>query len=228
MSRPNFHRYAIFHVPTGALGDFGAAWLGWDCRTGKPRAGPPSQPWTHSAQRYGFHATLKAPFRLAEARSPSQLDAAARAFAQRSAPVCLGPLKQTWLGRFLALVPSLPCQGVSDLAARCVTDFDDFRAPQKPQDIAKYAGRSLSADLRDNLTRWGYPYIFNAFRFHMTLTDRVPKSDRPKIEAALCAPEFLSRPYVVDHISLVGEDIGGMFHEITTYPLAAAPDGSAR
>ena len=35
-----FRRYAIYHLPEGALGRMGTAWLGWDPRRGSPAARP--------------------------------------------------------------------------------------------------------------------------------------------------------------------------------------------
>ncbi|WP_035973715.1 DUF1045 domain-containing protein [Bradyrhizobium sp. WSM471] len=37
------------------------------------------------------------------------------------------------------------------------------------------------------LVRWGYPYVFDRFRFHMTLTDRVPADSQPEVRQALDA-----------------------------------------
>lgn len=228
MPGKHFTRYSVYHVPTGALGDFGAQWLGWDCRSGTPVPNPVTEGWTGGARRYGFHATLKAPFRLNEARTLDQLDAATGRLAESSGALALGALVPTWLGRFLALVPDRPDPALSDLAAHCVRDIDPFRAPLTPQEVQKYAGRRLSEAQTDNLHGWGYPFIFDAFRFHLTLTDRVCKADQPAIIAALGDLTPLVQDYSLGHMSLVGEDAEGRFHEINRYALAAPPDGSAR
>lgn len=228
MPQSHFKRYALYHVPSDALGDLGAGWLGWDCRRGVPVANPVSDGWTRGARRYGFHATLKAPFRLADTETQFTLEAAAARVATQTAPVRLEGLAPRWLGRFLALVPLEQSQPLSDLAARCVMELDRFRAAPTSQDSAKYASRPLNPELQDNLQRWGYPYIFDAFRFHLTLTDRLHKSERGAVDAAL--PNFapLTQPYRLDHMSLVGEDAEGRFHELNRYALTAPPDGSDR
>ena len=70
----DFRRYAIYFAPRPrrALARFGAAWLGWDAEAGADRDGPelaglprPRAEIVATPRRYGFHATLKAPFRLA-------------------------------------------------------------------------------------------------------------------------------------------------------------------
>ncbi|WP_223252672.1 DUF1045 domain-containing protein [Paracoccus mutanolyticus] len=75
-----FRRYAIYHLPEGALGRMGTAWLGWDPRRGSPAARPvvralpgDAEALTRAPRPYGFHATLKAPFRLAAGHGPDEL-----------------------------------------------------------------------------------------------------------------------------------------------------------
>src|SRR6266436_2078374 len=77
-------RYAIYFVPAPdtALYRFGAGALGYDCFTGADMATLDTLPvdagaWrelTREPRRYGFHATLKAPFRLAEGRTEAGAD----------------------------------------------------------------------------------------------------------------------------------------------------------
>src|SRR5689334_2324140 len=92
MTRP---RFAIYAVPGAGLADAAGAalcrraeqWLGRGA-AGQPVTADVPAGWTRaeldaitaSARRYGFHATLKAPFRLAEGRTPEELDAALTGF----------------------------------------------------------------------------------------------------------------------------------------------------
>ena len=66
----SFTRYAIYYLPpAGALADFGARWLGWDVRRGAAAVQldlPGLRDATEAPRKYGFHGTLKPPFRLAE------------------------------------------------------------------------------------------------------------------------------------------------------------------
>src|SRR5260370_30562784 len=76
-------RYAIYFVPAPvtALYRFGAAALGYDCFTGADIATLDALPvdagaWrelTREPRRYGFHATLQAPFHLAAGRTEPEL-----------------------------------------------------------------------------------------------------------------------------------------------------------
>ncbi|MFP7571116.1 DUF1045 domain-containing protein [Marivita sp. S2033] len=227
MATPRFHRYAIYHLPTGSLGRFGAAWLGWDPVTARYRPNDETCEWTAIPRRYGFHATLKAPFELRESATVDALDAAAEALAQSLAPVHISALEPTWLGRFLALVPSAPSPELCALADQCVTTLDPFRRPTPEKDREKYEARNLSAELQSNLATWGYPYVLDAFRFHLTVTGRVPKAARPAVETALASrlPD-MTQGYTLDRISLMGEDADGWFHQINAYSLAACPAGS--
>ena len=80
-----FVRYGIYVVPKAALYRAGADWLGWDSETGRAAPQPaldglPESPaaLTASPRRYGFHGTIKPPFRLAAGTDPAALAAALR------------------------------------------------------------------------------------------------------------------------------------------------------
>jgi putative phosphonate metabolism protein len=170
-------RYAIYFVP-GAdtpLYRFGASVLGYDCRSGKatPFIGGAEASWaewTKEPRVYGFHATLKAPFRLVEGLTESDLIRAAAAFAKDRPVVNGGALAVRALGSFIALVPAVPSADVNRLADTCVRAFDGFRAPMTEEDRARRLASPLTARQIEHLDRWGYPYVFEDFRFHMTLS----------------------------------------------------------
>ena len=187
-------RYAIYFVPPAesALYRFGAGLLGYDGYTGADvapsgEAGLPTD-WaalTTAPRRYGFHATLKAPFHLADASAESALIDAVTAFGRAPRePIAVAPAVRA-LGDFIAIVPREPVPALDRLAADCVTCFDRFRAPPSAQDRARRLTPGLSARERAHVERWGYPYVFDDFRFHMTLTGRVPPERQAEVLATL-------------------------------------------
>lgn len=226
-------RYAVYHLTSvPALAAFAAGWLGWDSVTGRDVASPdlPDLPLrqaelTAEPRRYGFHATLKAPFRLAAGEDIAGLDAALAALAATQPPVALSGLALTRISAFLALTPEAPSAALHDLAARCVEDLDRFRAPLTADEVARRRPDRLTPAQRGHLDRWGYPHVMEEFRFHMTLTGPLA----PDIAAAvtdLLAPRIaplLPRPYPVDAICLLGEGEDRRFRLLRRYALTASP-----
>lgn len=193
-------RYALYFVPDAAtdLYRFGASVLGYDCHTGGEVALPSGAgaDWPDKVaepRRYGFHATLKAPFRLAAGTSPAELQVALDAFVRLRPAVEVGPLQVAEIGSFVALVPTEACRPLDDLAAGCVREFDRFRAPLNDKEIARRLKTSMSARQRSNFDRWGYPYVFDDFRFHMTLSGPLADAERAEALRWLQA-EFAARP----------------------------------
>ena len=141
--------------------------------------------------RYGFHATLKAPFELAPCTDEATLLAAADAFATSVRPFSLGRLAVAKLDRFIALVAATPPAELSALAGRSVREFDRFRAPLSATDRERRLKAPLSAAEIAHLDRWGYPYVFERFQFHMTLSGLLaPEHSEPLLSelTALHAP----------------------------------------
>ncbi len=198
-------RYAIYWLPDGALGRAGADWLGWDARTGAgDAAGAPA--------RYGFHATIVPPFRIVG--EVGDLARAARALAARQEPVDLGRLTVRDLDGFLALVPS---KNPAALAAAMVEGLYGFRAPLTEADLARRRAAGLTPAQDALLERWGYPYVMDEFRMHLTLTGRAPADGaRARAEEAF-GP--LAGPHRIEALSLAGEDAEGRFHLVEDLPL---------
>lgn len=170
-------RYAIYFVPGDdtALYRFGSSALGYDCYTGRavsfPHGAGPDWPMlVREPAIYGFHATLKAPFRLALNMHEGDLLDAVRAFAAEQPVVNGGRLMLRTLGSFVALVPAVPSRDIDRFAARCVKELDSFRAPLTAEERSRRINSGLTAEQIALLDRWGYPYVFDQFRFHMTLT----------------------------------------------------------
>jgi hypothetical protein len=181
-------RYAIYLAPPphDPLWQFGSAVLGYDAATGEDvtgflLAGMDAETWREnslSARDYGFHATLKAPFRLSPGTSIDHLVTAIEELASSVASVPLGSLAIKVLGGnneggFLALAPQSQPPSLFDLERTVVTKLDTFRAPLSPSEIARRKPESLTARQRDYLERFGYPYVLEEFRLHFTLSDRL-------------------------------------------------------
>ncbi|WP_163846281.1 DUF1045 domain-containing protein [Pseudooceanicola aestuarii] len=226
---PEFNRYAIYYMPEpGPLADFGAAWLGWDAVAGEGRCHPevpdlprPVADLTASPRKYGFHGTVKPPFRLTEGTDPATLDRAIAALCAETRPVVLDGLALARLGRFLALVPRGETTALNALAARMVTGLDTFRAPAPMAELARRRAAGLSARQEEMLIRWGYPYVLEDFRFHLTLSGKLTEGEAETLLDTLqpFLTPLLSGPCRIDSLCLVGEDDAGRFHLVARYPL---------
>ncbi len=178
-------RFAVYFVPAAdsALYRFGASVLGYDCHSGRDvdfLAGADAG-WRDKAQAarvYGFHATLKPPFRLRPGTEPADVEAALDEFAASRLAINAGRLEVRSIGAFIALTLETPPPAVDELAADCVRSFDSFRAPMGKAERARRLKSSLTPRQRSNLDRWGYPYVFEEFRFHMTLSGPLPDAER--------------------------------------------------
>jgi putative phosphonate metabolism protein len=186
----SFPRYAIYYVsaPGSDLNQFGAQLLGYDADSGGDVPFPDglgSEPdWrdlTRDPRKYGFHATLKAPLSLALGTTEAELLAACEAFAEtsRTIPV-IKPVIDSISG-FIAVVPAEPSAELERLAADCVRAFDCFRARLTPEDRARRNPSALTPRQCEYLDRWGYPYVMEDFRFHMTLTGPLDAGQRKSV-----------------------------------------------
>lgn len=176
-------RYAIYFAPSpgSAWWSFGAHWLGRDEASGAllPQTPLPQssagefERITAEPRRYGFHATLKAPFRLAESCDADHLLERMRALAVGLRPVPLGTLVPVFMDGFVALASTSRNPALTALAAACTKDLDDLRAPLGEADRGKRQIDPADARARELLERYGYPNVLERFRFHMTLTGPV-------------------------------------------------------
>lgn len=214
-------RHGLYYAPrpSSLLARLGSRWLGRDATTGAALPQPEIAglapgaltALTASARRYGLHATLKAPIALAEGHTAEGLAAALDAFALTRARVTIPALKLQRIGRFLALVPDGPVPPLDDLAAAVVTRFDPFRRPAPPQELARRRQGGLSPREEALLLAWGYPYVLDTFRFHITLSDGLEEPVAGLVEAAArrhFAPA-LGHPVVVDAIAHFIEPAAG-------------------
>lgn len=225
-----FQRYALYFAPPEGsdLARLGAAWLARDAAGGVPGAGPEVATGgrrfadlTASARRYGLHGTLKPPMRLAEGRSADDLIETAAAWAARRPPVPLGRLVLAGLGPFLALVPDAQPAALTAFAADLVRELDAFRAPPTEAELAKRRASGLSARQEGYLADWGYPYVLDEFRFHVTLTDALTGSEAGPVRAAAAAwfAPVIGQSAVMTDLAVFGEDAAGLFHLVRRLPL---------
>lgn len=228
---PDFKRYAIYWAPEAgsALARFGAAWFGWDAETATeaprlPVRGLPApvEELTATARRYGFHATLKPPFPLATGETRCGLEAALEALVGDIAAFDAPALELRDDLGFPALRPQSPCRDLDGLAARCVTMLDRFRAPPLEAELQRRRAVGLSAAEEANLIRWGYPYVLDAFRFHVTLTPAVAPEGFAVLSTAL-APhldDVIGSPLPVREVCLFGDPGDGQpFHLLSRHAL---------
>lgn len=188
LSHDQVPRYAVYWTPDEAhpLWRAGCTWLGRDPGAGTVQA--PTRDHVDEPWRYGFHATLKAPMRLAPGCSAEDFHHAVAQLAQRLPAFQMPPLHLDWLDRFLALRPvhaldeRTPLQ---QLANACVTHLDSLRAPASPAELARRGREALDELGLDLLQRWGYPHVLQRWRFHMTLSNRFEDTSSARAQALL-------------------------------------------
>ncbi len=221
-------RYAVYYLPDDdRFAEFGANWLGWDVRSGsaKPRQSETPDDYrlktiTETPRRYGFHGTLKPPFRLAPGKSAVDLKRATQDLASDLNTVTLTGLKVANIGRFLAFVPESPNPHLSRLAERCVTELDHFRDAPTEDELNRRRAAGLTGIQDALLKRWGYPYVLDEFRFHITLTGKLGHEAmadaRRLLGDRLVAPP---KPFRIASISLVGQRQDDNFELIQRFAL---------
>jgi putative phosphonate metabolism protein len=210
-------RYAIYLAPSPDTPLWRAASrvIGRDAVSGETLPFPDIAPcdaedWgeaTAEPRRYGFHGTLKAPFELAEGRTEASLIEAAEGFAATRHGFSITDLTVRSMKSFVALTPEAPSADLDGLAADCVVAFEPFRAPLSPAERARRVASLTDPRHVASVDRWGYPWVFEDFRFHMTLTGSLPETRREAARAGLA--DFLgdvARPLAVDAIAIFRQD----------------------
>lgn len=136
------------------------------------------------------------------------------------APAICDCLQLTSMGRFLALTPQGGAEAVQLVAQTCVRDLDGFRAPVGEQEMARRRAAGLSARQDALLVEWGYPYVMEEFKFHLTLSGLFPDAEIPTwTENVLRFLPDLPMPFILDQIALCGEREDGRFEVIHRYKL---------
>lgn len=214
-------RYAIFYSPSSQtrLGMLGARWLGWDVDSNTSIEHPdvPQIPAdrvaaiTAAARRYSWHATLKAPFALAPGRTVDELKVALAAFTRVRESSALPPLRVSVLSGFIALVAQTDAHGLATFAMDVVRAFDRFRAPLDSAEITRRRKMGLNARQDALLLHWGYPFVMDEYRFHMTLTEPIDDTERQALMPFLeswFAPA-ITKPGLMTDVALLEEAAPG-------------------
>jgi putative phosphonate metabolism protein len=225
-------RFALYYAPsvTDPLWVRAAQWLGRDAAgEAAMTAEIPGvdaarrMEVSESARRYGFHATLKAPMALAGNATQDALTDALQDFALDVAQVEIGRLTVASIDGFVALVPEHESEALTALAADVVERFDRFRAPLAAAEREKRVRNGhLTPRQVELLDRFGYPYVLEEFRFHMTLTDRLVDADRAQMMAAARAwfAPTLDKSYMLECIAIFREPSpGAPFVRLADFPL---------
>lgn len=182
-------RYALYYAPEpgSAWASFGEQWLSRaDPRLEHPR-------------RYGFHATLKAPFRLLPGSNVEQLLRELERFTRTQAAFNVPRLRVARLDDFLALVPESPESRLDALAAQCVKQFDRWRAPLNAAELDRRRREPLTQRQEALLARWGYPQVLDEYRFHMSLTGPLHGAEPPDV------PPLPAEPLPIDAVTVFEE-----------------------
>jgi len=233
--KQRFVRYAVYFSPPREtpIQQFASRWFGRDTLTGEPCLRLALEGFspeglaaiTASPARYGFHATLKAPFCLTAGTSYDDLLQSARSVAAKLRPIAPLRLKLAELSEFLALRPDGDDGPIGAIADACTKRLDHHRAPMDADERARRLTASLTQRQTRHLDQWGYPYVLDDFRFHMTLSKRLREPVRSRLFDALTpsVAEALATPFDLDSLCLFGDPgDGGPFRFLQRIPFAEA------
>lgn len=216
-----FERYAIYWMPSSSslLDEFARRWFGGaDSFDLEPDLAARA---VMTPKRYGFHATVKAPFRPVPGISPQEMNAELERFCARRRRIVTSPLALERFQHYLALCPSGRRAELEWLASECVVHFDRFRAPLNGEDHERRKG-TLSSREAAHFKQFGYPYIFDLFYFHISLAGPLDSRELDNVSAAL-RPRLgtmASEDFILDELCLCGDPGNGRdFEVIGRFPL---------
>ena len=186
-------RYAVYLTPPAdhALWLAGCAWLGRDPTRG-PALAAPAREIVRSPWRYGFHATLKAPMRLAAGVNEAAFLAAVRGVARDHVVFSMPRLEVGRLDDFLALRPTVPLapdHPLRRLADDCVIRLDRWRARPTVAELRRQMKPGLDARQRSQVTALGYAFVLDDWRCHFTLSGSLSGIDAPDAAALRAAAD---------------------------------------
>jgi hypothetical protein len=177
------YRCAVYFVPDihSAWWQAGSAWLGRCAATEEPMVQPslacisPQAQWALTAEprRYGWHATLKAPFKIKPGENLKSVMSALQDLAQSLTAFDLPPLQVSTQGGFLALRPEGDVSQINCTAAACVKDLHRLAQPLSEADLARRRQAPLTPEQDRLMLAWGYPYVLEEFEFHLSLTHKL-------------------------------------------------------
>ncbi|WP_212638035.1 DUF1045 domain-containing protein [Desulfocicer vacuolatum] len=205
-------RYAVYFAPDekGRPGRFGRLWLGRTARKmedGKPGADLTEaqyQKIINAPKHYGFHGTLKAPFELHSDYKFHDLDAALTEFSLRFPAFAIKSFELETIGDFIALVPGEEPKQLRQLHTRLTEEFNQLNAPLSDYDRERFLARGLSGREEEYLFRYSYPFVLDAFKFHLTLTGNLAEDEKNACFRLLgkMTASFRDEGLCVDRISL--------------------------
>ncbi len=163
-------RFGIYYTPD-ARSVVSRVWTNWLNNSNELKV------FTTQPRKYGFHATLMAPFRLKPEFSYGELLSTVQEIARSLEAVPMPTMKVVWLDSFLALRPVKKCVAIDQVAETCVRTLDRLRAPLTEQELQHRLRRPLNHREGALLARWGYPFVMEQFRFHFTLSNELDASD---------------------------------------------------
>lgn len=215
-------RFALFYAPppSSLLWKLGCKWLGWDALTqtkikqdrfSEIAPGRISE-LTRIPRRYGLHATLKPPFSLAKGCDEGELRSAINDFSAQCCSFSTSPLVLRQINDFFCLCPGKQPLHLDALAASCVQKFDSFRAPSSRLELARRRAEILTDPQKYNLENWGYPYVLDEYRFHITLTARMIDASEKRLLHSFLSDVFspvLGKPLEIEGICLFIEPATG-------------------
>lgn len=177
------YRCAVYFVPEihSAWWQAGSAWLGRCAATGLSMGQPPllgissefQRGCTSEPRRYGWHATIKAPFKIKPGENLRSVMSALHDLANTLPSFDLPPLQVSSDGGFLALRPMGDVSQINSTAAACVMGLHRFTTPLNETDLTRRRQAQLTPEQDRLLLAWGYPYVFDEFQFHLSLTGRL-------------------------------------------------------
>lgn len=216
------HRVAVYAAPPAGSPwwERGSEWLGrcaFRCSEWPQPLVPQVDAATLSAltadpRRYGWHATLKAPWRLAPQADVVALREGLAAICRAHSAIELPDLRVTRLGSFLALCPADPPAALGALADDCVRRLQALAAPLSEAELARRRRQPLTPEEDALLLAWGYPWVLHRFRFHFSLTGPlrgVPDETVAAVQRAAEAHFAGLPPWRLDRLSVFIEPTPG-------------------
>jgi hypothetical protein len=216
-------RYAVYLTPPAGhpLWQLGCTWLGRDPARAPPYAGP-AREFVREPWRYGFHATLKAPMRLAHGLSETTFLDAVRGVARDHTAFPMPRLEVGLLSGFLALRPQAAVPSghpLRRLADDCVTRLDRWRATPTAAELQRQDKPGLNARQRAQVSAFGYAYVLDDWRCHFTLSDGLAGVDASRAAAVRAQAEqhfgpALDTAWTCDALSVFVEPAAGQAFEL--------------
>jgi hypothetical protein len=177
------YRCAVYFIPNpnNVWWHAGSSWLGRCAATSRPMLQPsidgvsPKDQWALTAEprRYGWHATLKAPFKIVTGQTIRSVMLALRELGNSLRAFDLPAMKVSTDGGYMALRPQDNNPDLQRVGAACVTSLHRFAAPLSESELARRRMTNLTPAQDQLLQVWGYPYVFDEFSFHLSLTGQL-------------------------------------------------------